>query len=111
MTLRSIMYALAYNGNKKTLVRKEGARRVKQAEKMILIRKQEKFIGFGINYGMSSKALAEASHTCLGIERSIKCRKEDSIKTFKMVYGQEVNTIFEGEADKLAAMQGYKSIH
>ena len=111
MTLKSIMFALAYNADKKTLVRKEGARRVKQAQKMITSRQRSKAITFGHRYGMSSKTLAEANQTCLGIERTNLSRKESAGKTFKMVYGQEINTIFEGEADRLAAMQGFKNIH
>ena len=76
MKLRSIMYALAYGKSRKSLVRSEGARRVKQAEKLAELRKVQKNLTFVERYGSSPnleqiqlhKVLRESSNNVLGIE-------------------------------------------
>ena len=55
MKLRSIMYALSYGKSRKTLVRSEGSRRVKQAEKKLLeLRNLQKVWSYCKRYGNSS---------------------------------------------------------
>lgn len=53
MKLKSIIYALGKGKSRKQLVRSEGARRVKQAEKMLEARRLYKKYAFWSNYGMS----------------------------------------------------------
>jgi hypothetical protein len=53
MKLKSIMYALGYGKSRKVLVRSEGARRVKQAEKAMNLRQVQKNLSFIDRYGSS----------------------------------------------------------
>ena len=76
MKLKSIMYALAYGKSRKVLVRSEGARRVKQAEKLAELRQLHKELTFCERYGSSTnlqqyqvyEILRENSNNVLGIE-------------------------------------------
>jgi hypothetical protein len=111
MTLIDIMYAIGYGEGISKLKRKEGARRVKQAQKMISNRNMNKKLTFGHRYGISGKALAEANQTCLGIERANQERKALAGHTFKVLYGSQLTDVyFEGIEDQLKA-QGYKETH
>lgn len=51
MKLKSIMYALGYGKSREQLVRSGGARRVKQAENLMNLRKLQKTLSFVGNYG------------------------------------------------------------
>lgn len=59
MKLKSIMYALGYGKSRKQLVRSEGARRVKQAEKISDTRRRMNYATFGLRYGMSFEKIDE----------------------------------------------------
>lgn len=69
MKLKSIMYTLGYGKSRKQLVRSEGARRVKQAEKMSF--------GRGI-------ALRDKSNTVLKVTKE---RSQGRTETFKDKFG------------------------
>lgn len=71
MKLKSIMYTLGYGKSRKSLVRSEGARRVKQAEKLLYTR---------------GKSLREQSNTVL---RMSKERSQGRTQTFINMYGSE----------------------
>jgi len=55
MKLKSIIHALAYGKSRPSLVRSEGARRVKQAEVMMNLRKVQKTLSYCAAYGTDSK--------------------------------------------------------
>ena len=56
MKLKSIMHALSYGKSRKSLVRSEGARRVRQAEKKLSeLRKLQKVWSYCERYGSSSQ--------------------------------------------------------
>ena len=79
MKLKAIMYALAYKANEAELKRKEGARRVKQAQKLMWERKAEKMIMFPSRYGCSSKALYELTQQ----------RQESLVAGYVAIYGND----------------------
>ena len=76
MKLKSIMHALSYGKSRKALVRSEGARRVKQAEKLVELRQRMKMLTYSDRYGSSTnlqqyqvyEVLRENSNKVLGIE-------------------------------------------
>ncbi len=69
MKLKSIMYALGYGKARKQLVRSEGARRVKQAEKMAYER---------------CKILRDGTNTVVHISKE---RSQGLTGTFKYMFG------------------------
>ena len=48
------MHALSYGKSRKALVRSEGARRVKQAEKLVELRQRMKMLTYSDRYGSST---------------------------------------------------------
>ena len=83
MKLKSIMHALSYGKSRKALVRAEGARRVKQAEKKQSdLRNLQKLWSYCERYGSSSnlqQPLKESSDK--------KARSVSALHTFKVLYG------------------------
>ena len=83
MKLKSIMHALSYGKSRKALVRSEGARRVKQAEKKLSeLRKLQKVWSYCERYGSSSnlqQPLKESGDK--------KLRSVSASHTFKVAYG------------------------
>lgn len=55
MKLKSIIHALAYGKSRTSLVRSEGARRVKQAENISNLRKVQKTLSYCTAYGSYDK--------------------------------------------------------
>lgn len=83
MKLKAIMYALGYGKSRKQLVRSEGARRVKQAENLMNLRKLQKTLSFVGNYG------SDGSFNVKGMkERSVSAPK-----TFGTLYGSNSLTL------------------
>lgn len=68
MKLKSIIHALGYGRSRKQLVRSEGARSVKQAEKLADNRLREKSLLSPFRYGMGTGQLA--SHLVQNTVRS-----------------------------------------
>lgn len=65
------MYALGYGKSRKSLVRSEGARRVKQAETRMNLRKIQKNLSFIDRYGSNSNI---CNTTTLTVEQSVLLR-------------------------------------
>lgn len=83
MKLKAIMYALGYGKPRKQLVRSEGARRVKQAENIMRLRKHQKTLTFVGRYG------SDGSFNLKGMkERSVSAPK-----TFGTLYGNNPLTV------------------
>lgn len=72
MKLKSIMYALGYGKSRKSLVRSEGSRRVKQAEKLLYPR---------------GKTLREQANTVLSVSKE---RSQGRTKTFINMFGSHI---------------------
>ena len=100
MKLRSIIHALAYGKSRPSLVRSEGARRVKQAEVMMNLRQVQKNLTYLHRYGTDGKL------DVVGIKK----RSESAPKTFAVKYGQGIDIDFSEVEERLLA-QGYKEIH
>lgn len=94
MKLKAIMYALGYGKSRKQLVRSEGARRVKQAENNMNLRKIQKNLTYCTAYGTYNS-------TDNFSQKGNKVRSISPPKTFGIPYGQDINIICEGEVDYL----------
>ncbi|CAL9964675.1 hypothetical protein VPHF99_0094 [Vibrio phage F99] len=103
MKLKSIIHALAYGKSRPSLVRSEGARRVKQAEVMMNLRKVQKTLSYCTAYGTYDK---------LGNfkQEGIKKRSVSAPMTFAVKYGQSVDIDFS-ESEEHLLTQGYKDTH
>ena len=103
MKLKSIISALAYGKSRPSLVRSEGARRVKQAEVMMNLRQTQKTLSYCTAYGTYDK---------LGnfTQEGVKKRPVSAPKTFAVKYGQCVDIDFSEVEERLLA-QDYKDIH
>ena len=76
MKLKAIKYALIYGKSRKSLVRSEGARRVRQAEKD---RNLEKCLSFIDRYGVSKGNLSSSSP--LSEEEAVRLYKNYTLLT------------------------------
>ncbi|AUR93512.1 hypothetical protein NVP1187O_199 [Vibrio phage 1.187.O._10N.286.49.F1] len=103
MKLKSIIHALAYGKSRPSMVRSEGARRVKQAEVMMNLRQTQKTLSYCAAYG---------THDKLGNfkQEGIKKRPVSAPKTFGVKYGQGIDINFSEVEERLLA-QGYKGTH
>lgn len=91
MKLKSIMYALGYGKPRKTLVRSEGARRVKQAETQMKLRQIQKNLTYLYRDGNGGDLKPVG----------IKERSVSAPKTFGVPYGQVDTIVCGGVLDKL----------
>lgn len=77
------MYALGYGKSRKQLVRSEGARQIKQAEKMAGNRLREKSLLFPFRYGMGSEKLN--SHL---IQGSVQCGDKIGVQFLEVDFSE-----------------------
>ena len=100
MKLKSIISALAYGKSRPSLVRSEGARRVKQAEVMMNLRQVQKTLTYLHRYGVDGKL------NVVGVKK----RSVSAPKTFGVKFGQSIDIDFSEVEERLLA-QGYKDTH
>lgn len=112
MKLKSMMYALVCGKNRQQLVRSEGARRVKQAERMAKVRRQYKAATFGERYGMSSSQLSQSLRD-INVEQANHVLQYDMAKAEALLSNYLIGAT--GGKDSAAMMnllsEGYKEIH